>query len=391
MRGGIVKKTLKGVLSLSFSLIIAFGSFLTAFAEKTDALKQLSVSAHSAVLYCVNNNRVLFGKNENEKMKMASTTKVMTTLLALEQANSYNREITFTNEMTAEGSSMYLKAGDKVTLKDLAAGMMMASGNDAANATAISISGSTEKFAVLMNNRAKQIGMTNTNFVTPSGLDDDNHYSTAYDMALLLSYALENEDFKKITASKNIQVEIKGNSARKVTYANHNRLLSLYEFCTGGKTGFTKSAGRCLVSVAEKDGLTFVAVTLNAPDDWNDHINMYEYGFKEYTAVTCDDTDREFEIPLVGAEIETLKARAKNKATYVLKSSEKQQAEKSVYIPPFAYAPVKKGATVGKIVYTINGEKTAVVDIISLDDYKEKVVKKSFWTLIKEFFGYEKE
>ena len=140
-------------------------------------------------------------------MKPASTTKLMTSLITLEYADSADKVVTFTKDMTAEGSSMYLKVGEKVKLSDLAAGMMMASGNDAANAAAISIAGSAEKFSELMNNRAAVIGMKNTHFVNPSGLDDENHYSTAYDMALLMSYALENESFAKLTSQKSVTVE----------------------------------------------------------------------------------------------------------------------------------------------------------------------------------------
>lgn len=185
-------------------------------------------------------------------MKPASTTKIMTSLITLEEAASCNSEVTFKQEMVAEGSSMYLKVGEKVRLSDLASGMMMASGNDAANAAAYTISGSPEKFSQRMNEKAKQIGMTNTNFVTPSGLDDDNHYSSAKDMALLMSYALENDDFANLTAKKSVTVEFLEPKSKKTAYANHNRLLSLYPYCTGGKTGYTTVAGRCLVSSAKK-------------------------------------------------------------------------------------------------------------------------------------------
>lgn len=185
-------------------------------------------------------------------MKPASTTKIMTSLITLEEAASCNSEVTFKQEMVAEGSSMYLKVGEKVRLSDLASGMMMASGNDAANAAAYTISGSPEKFSQRMNEKAKQIGMTNTNFVTPSGLDDDNHYSSAKDMALLMSYALENDDFANLTAKKSVTVEFLEPKSKKTAYANHNRLLSLYPYCTGGKQAIQRRQGGALFPLPKK-------------------------------------------------------------------------------------------------------------------------------------------
>lgn len=174
-------------------------------------------------------------------MSMASTTKIMTTLITLEHAQANNKEVTFNKNMVAEGSSMYLKEGYKLRLSDLATGMMTVSGNDAANASAISISGSVEEFSKLMNDKAKQIGMSSTHFVTPSGLDDDNHYSTAVDMAHLMNYAMSNNDFAQLTAKKNVKVDYISPKDMSITYGNHNRLLSLYQYCNGGKTGFTKN------------------------------------------------------------------------------------------------------------------------------------------------------
>ena len=153
-----------------------------------------------------------------------------------------------------------------------------------------------------MNEKAKQIGMTNTNFVTPSGLDDDNHYSSAKDMALLMSYALENDDFANLTAKKSVTVEFLEPKTKKTAYANHNRLLSLYPYCTGGKTGYTTVAGRCLVSSAKKDGVTLVCVTLNDRNDWNDHISLYDYAFEKYRGVDCKDADFCADIPCVGGD-----------------------------------------------------------------------------------------
>ena len=181
------------------------------------------VSAKAAIVYCADNGKVLFAKNEAEKLSMASTTKIMTAMLTLEAAQADNREVTITQEMVAvEGSSMGLKPGNVVTLETLARGMLLSSGNDAANAAALTLAGSQEEFAAMMNEKAAQIGMTNTHFVTPSGLDDDDHYTTAYDMALLAAYAMEFPIFQEIASQRSMQVEFI-NPPMKVTLSNHNR------------------------------------------------------------------------------------------------------------------------------------------------------------------------
>ena len=218
-------------------------------AETNDKVK---TSAQSYILYCADNGEILAGKNIEKTMKPASTTKIMTTLLTLEYAASANKSVKFTEQFTAEGSSMYLKIGDVVTLKDLAAGMMMASGNDAANAAAISIAGSSEKFAEMMNTKASQIGMKNTHFVTPSGLDDEEHYTTAYDMALLMSYALENEDFAELTSQKSVAVDFIKPSGKRNVYNNHNKLLSRYDTVSAEKQALPKLRADVLCRLPKK-------------------------------------------------------------------------------------------------------------------------------------------
>ncbi|HCC34391.1 MAG TPA: D-alanyl-D-alanine carboxypeptidase, partial [Ruminococcaceae bacterium] len=223
----------------------------------------LEISAASAVLIEPVTGRVLFEKNKDERRSMASTTKIMTALLAAESGR-LEEPFTVTSQMiNVEGTSMGLKSGDQVTLSALVYGMMLASGNDAANAAAVFLGGTQSGFAKLMNARAREIGMTGTNFVTPSGLDDDEHYTTAHDMALLAAEAMKNPVFLKAASSLSAQVQI-GNPPIKRTYSNHNRLLREYKGANGVKTGFTKKSGRCLVSSAERDGISLIAVTLHA-------------------------------------------------------------------------------------------------------------------------------
>lgn len=357
-------------------------------AESDD--KTIDVSAQSAFLLCVNNNSVVFEKNADTQMSMASTTKIMTTLIALEHSQANDKEVTFTKDMIAEGSSMYLKEGYRLRLSDLATGMMTVSGNDAANAAAISIAGSIEKFSKLMNDKAEQIGMNSTNFVTPSGLDDEKHYSTARDMAHLMAYAMANDTFANLTSKKNVRVDFINPDDMSITYGNHNRLLSLYEYCTGGKTGYTKKSGRCLVTSAEKDGVKLVAVTLNAPDDWNDHINMYNYGFSKLTAVTGVDKNYSFKADVVGGENNTVKVKPVKTVDYVRLDTDAGELTRKVIIDSFLYAPIEKGQVVGSVQYYIGDRKLCEVPLIaeSQVDYKkiDKGIFDGFWKFVSNIF-----
>lgn len=378
---------IKKAVCVIVALITAvFFSITTAFAVSNG--DKPNISAQTYVLYCVNNNKVYCSKNENQKMKPASTTKILTSLIALEYADANNKCVKFTKEMTAEGSSMYLEIGNVVKLSDLAAGMMMASGNDAANATALSVSGSFEKFSELMNIKAKQIGMKNSHFVTPSGLDDENHYSTAFDMALLMSYALENENFAKLTSQKSFTVDFIEPKDKRTTYANHNRLLSLYKNCIGGKTGYTMAAGRCLVSAAEKDGLTFVCVTMNDRNDWNDHIALYNYAFENYACIECDDSEFYADVNCVGGEKDVVTISGEKAESIVIPYSEKENVEKNIYINDFYYAPFKSGDELGRIEYVLNGKVVAKTSLTACENNNYIIKKKSIITKIKELFKY---
>ncbi len=315
--------------------------------------EEVDTSATAFVLYCADNGKVLLSEDEDTRLPMASTTKIMTTLLTLEAAADENRVVEFTEEMVAEGSSMYLRIGEKVRLYDLAVGMMMQSGNDAANAAAIGIAGSIDAFAALMNEKARQIGMTNSHFVTPSGLDEEEHYSTAHDMALLMAYALKNDDFAYLTAQTSMEVHFVYPADRFVTYTNHNKLLRLYDDCIGGKTGYTDQSGRCLVSAAKREGMTLIAVTLDDPDDWDDHIALYEYGFENYTAVT--PTDEDHSIRVMGGTADDVKLYSDDTQPLIVPKKDGDSIKTQVFLPPFVYAPIEEGTVAGKVVYTING------------------------------------
>ena len=331
------------------------------------------VSARSYVLYCPQNRKVILSHNMDTPMGMASTTKIMTALLTLEYAQKEDKVVTFTSRMTAEGSSMYLKVGDKVRLSDLAAGMMTVSGNDAANAAAVSIGKSMENFAKLMNSRAKEIGMKNTNFVNPSGLPCEGHYSTAYDMALLMSYALENEDFRALSAKKCVEVDFINPPAQRVTYTNHNKLLWRYEYCTGGKTGYTRSDGRCLVSSSTKDNLDLVAVTLNASDDWNDHKALFDYGYENYCAVQTGKSSVLYDVRVLSSDKERVRACAEGRNEIILTKEDAEKLTTQVYLEPVVFAPVSEGQVLGRIRCTLDGKVVYTAHIKSVEgaDYAE--------------------
>ncbi len=339
-----------------------------------------SVSARSAVLISADTGAVLFEKDAQARLSMASTTKIMTALLALEEVGrSGDLAVDVTEEMVAvEGSSMGLLSGDRITLKNLAAGMLMASGNDAANAVALFLDGSQEKFAERMNRRAEEIGMTGTHFVTPSGLDDEEHYSTALDMALLAQEAMKNPAFRELASSSVYQVEFL-QPEKKVSYTNHNKLLRIYEGCIGVKTGFTKKSGRCLVSAAERDGVTLIAVTLNAPDDWNDHAALLDYGFSMMKSVSFDGGGFSAEVPVAGSEMERISVRGGAGGSTALPVEEADQITCRVFLPAFCYAPVRVGDTVGKLQYYLDGSPVYSIPILAEESAPVLERKPGFW------------
>lgn len=325
---------------------------LVLFSFGCSAIDAPSVSAQSAALMVADSRELIYGKNEHEQRGMASTTKIMTALLTLECA-SPQKQVTVTEQMAAvEGTSMGLLPGDKVTYHDLVYGMLLASGNDAANTAAISVAGSIPDFAKLMNNRAKQIGMHNTSFVTPSGLDDENHYSTAYDMALLGCEAITNPDF--LLACSSVQAKLcYGNEPYTRYLSNHNRLLKSFDGAIGIKTGFTKKSGRCLVSAAERNGVTLVCVTLNAPNDWQDHQVLLEYGFDRVSVKTFDcDLPQ---LTVYGGEAEKVSVELCEPLS-IAAFGNSDRISTQVIIKPYCIAPLKKGDIAGEVRISVDGK-----------------------------------
>ncbi len=298
-----------------------------------------AISAEHGIVMDSQTGRILYSKNADARSLIASTTKIMTALIVCEQANVLDRMEIPREAVGIEGSSMYLKEGEILTLQELLYGLMLHSGNDAAVALAIYCGGSVEAFAELMNDKAHRLGLKNTHFVNPHGLDAPEHYSTARDLAVLASYAMDNPIFAATVSTKTVQ-------AGDRYLRNHNKLLWKVEGADGVKTGFTKAAGRILVSSAKRQGRRIVAVTINAPDDWNDHSTLLNHAFESFELKTfitkgeCLGT-----MAVAGGQAGTVELIADQDFSYAI------QKEETVSIllsqPDFVYAPVVEGQNAG--------------------------------------------
>lgn len=340
----------------------------------------VSVQARCAVLMDAESGRVLYAKEAHTKARIASTTKLLTALVAAERTADLDKPIPIEPQWTGiEGSSICLKPGETVSLRLLLYGLLLQSGNDAAVAIANIVAGSEEDFAALMNQRAAEIGMADSSFSNASGLDGENHYSTAYDMALLARACLANETVREICLARTARIGER-------YFVNHNKLLSRYEGCIGMKTGYTEKAGRTLVSAAQKNGQTLICVTLNDPDDWQDHAALLDYGFAAYPrASLCTEGEVFGAVPVSGSLIPSITAVAHASAGYPLGAGE--VLERSVSLTPSLTAPVRPGLAVGQVTWSLNGTTVAEVPLVSKDtaltDVKEPL---SIWQRIAAFF-----
>lgn len=288
MRRLFLRKRTEGLLNLNMKKIIGFTAVLMPVLMSLLIFCGASAGAYatSAGSVCVieaNSAEVVYAKNAYTRMPMASTTKIMTAIVALENGSPDDIVTVSEHAASAEGSSAYLEAGYRLRLEDLLYGLMLNSGNDAAVAIAEYIAGDEAAFADMMNHKAWEIGTEETQFTNPNGLPDDYHYTTAYDLALIARYAMDNAEFRKIVSTVSYKVPV-GDTV--LEYFNHNKLLTTLDGCVGIKTGYTEAAGRCLVSEADRNGMEFITVTLNDAADWEDHRAIYEEVFSEYGTET---------------------------------------------------------------------------------------------------------
>ncbi|MHC0036065.1 D-alanyl-D-alanine carboxypeptidase family protein [Pseudoneobacillus sp. C159] len=344
----------------------------------------VSVSASAAVLMDQESGRVLFEKGAHEKRRIASITKIMTAILAIESGKLENTVTVSDKATRAEGSSVYLKPNEKIKLEHLVYGLMLRSGNDTAEAIAEYVGGSLDGFVYLMNLKAQEIGMANTHFANPHGLDNyENHYSTAYDMALLTRYAMQNETYRVISGTKVYKAPNPNEKWDRV-WRNKNRMLTKYKYSTGGKTGFTKRANRTLVSTAKKGDMELISVTLNAPDDWNDHISMFEFGFQTYDLI---------EVVSKGAILKIKDKAYKNRIyfnrsfSYPVTNKEKDLISvKYTLLKPSKLADISHEEIVGKAVIYLDYKPIEEIPVFYKPEQQEQKETSSLLNLIKTIF-----
>lgn len=336
-----------------------------------------AISAQKAILLDADSGRTIYEKDADSRSLIASTTKIMTALVVCEQCNVLDRVRIPKEAVGIEGSSIYLKEGEVLTVQDLLYGMMLHSGNDAATALAIYCGGTVEGFAQLMNDKAHFLGLEDTHFANPHGLDSNQNYSTARDLALLAAYAMENPIFAQTVSSKTVRI---GDRSLR----NHNKLLWQVDGAEGVKTGFTKAAGRLLVSSAVRNGRRLIAVTINDGNDWADHKKLLEDGFSRYESCQIVKKGEVLgRIAVMGGQSHYVEVTAAEDFSYALAANEKPHI---VLAPPgFAYAPVVRDQEAG-YAYVCLGDKTVGKVRICYAETVEQFVpeKKSFW---KRLFG----
>lgn len=336
---------------------LLWGSLGFSYGEMTVAVMagDLEVNAEAAVVMDADSGRLLYAQNPDKRLANASTTKIMTALLTLEQPNQDRYFTVDSDAIQVEGTTMGLQPGDSVTLHQLAAGMLLPSGNDAANAAAVEIAGSEEAFVRLMNQRAAELGLQNTQYRNPSGLDAEGHYSSARDLATLAAHALENEDFADIVSKQEIRMAF-GNPPYNRSLYTTNKLLERYPYAIGVKTGYTDDAGLCLVTAAEKDGTRLIIVTLNGKDDVNTHMRLYEHFFPLLARVDLSGFTEGLSVPVTGGTRDSVAAVPAAEPEAALLEREYDELTREVELPQFVYAPVQAGQVLGEI-RLLSGDK----------------------------------
>jgi len=335
----------------------------------------LSVTASSAILMDMDSGRILYQKDIHHERLVASITKIMTAVLAIENGNLDDVVTVGEEVLTMYGSNIYIQLGEKMTLRDLLYGLLLRSGNDAAIVIGTYIGGTEEKFVKMMNKKAKEIGMIHTIYHNCHGLDEvTKNYSTAYDMAVLSSYAYNLDVYREISGTKNWTTS---NEEKSYVWHNRNKMLTLYEYATGGKTGYTPSAGRTLVTTATKDNLNLTAVTLNDPNEYISHENMYEYAFNKYKHYLIVDKNN-FDID---DNFYKGKVYVKESFSYPLSDEESQKV--SVVVELLKLNDYKNNDKVGEIFVTMDDEEIFREPVFV--KVKEQV-KRSLFDKIKDFF-----
>ncbi len=348
----------------------------------------VDTSAEAHLLMEADSGAVLAQKNADKRLPMASTTKIMTALTAL-RSLPLDTTVTITEDAVGvEGSSVYLVKGEVLTLEQLLYALLLESANDAAVAIAIAVSGSVSAFADKMNEMARTLGLTDTHFVNPHGLDDEQHYTTARELALIARAALDDPVFREIVSTRQKTIPLHGNEGVRLLL-NHNKLLRLYDGCIGVKTGFTKHTGRCLVSAAERDGVRLIAVTLGCPDDWHDHTALLDYGFSLCESVTLAEPGACREpMWIESGTAEYVMVENREGLTITLPRA-RGRIRQVVERPRFAFAPVAQDEIVGRMVWLLETDEGTIrlgeVPLFAVSSVDAVVYKRSLWDLL---FGW---
>lgn len=332
----------------------------------------LDTSALSAVLMEAESKRVLFAHNAESVLPMASTTKIMTAVIALECGNLQAETLITADSVNVEGSSVYLTEGERFTREELLYALLLESGNDAAVALSIAVAGSVDAFVELMNAKAAELGLKSTHFVNPHGLSADGHHTSAYDLALITAYALSVDGFERIASTVSKKLESDGHLPRYLV--NHNKLLRSYDGLIGVKTGYTMAAGRCLVTAARRNGMTLIAVTLNDRNDWHDHTSMLDFGFGAFRMVTVLEGGERVAVPITGGEKASTTAVC-GEAVRVCTPTDSTVTKLFVTNP--ALAPIEKGQKIAVLKVFENGTLIKEVPLLAMY-HVEKSKKRLF-------------
>ena len=341
------------------SIFVLAAAMFAVFSVQAYAVSDAPDTSAANAIVMHSGGEAVYEKNADTRSLIASTTKLMTAIVAIENCELDDELEVGADSCGIEGSSMYLHPGQRVTVEDLLYGLLLVSGNDAADALARYTAGSIENFAALMNEKAQSLGMTGSSFSNPHGLDAEEHYSTARDMAVLMDYCMRNENFARIISASSRQVG-------EQCYYNHNKLLWRCDGCLGGKTGYTLAAGRCLVSCCERDGTRFICVTMSDPDDWNDHCKLYDWAFSQYSDRQPLNDNALPEVPVTAGTLTTVAVRPKESFSLFLP----RDAELTVRyeLPRFVFAPVNMGDYAGRYEIENNGEVIADGELVYAAD-----------------------
>lgn len=383
----MIFRVLKKIFCFLLALV-AGASLLAQLFLPTNALPLSvpSVSARSAILICAEDGSVFYEKNPEERLGPASTTKLMTALTVLSLVSDPDGSVKIPREAVGiEGSSIYLVEGETLTVRELLFALLLSSANDAATALAILTAGSIASFCEKMNALAAEWGLHDTHFENPHGLSHENHYTTARDLAEIARRALDDPLLSEIVATYKKTIPMDGTPNARLLL-NHNKLLRTYDGAIGMKTGFTKATGRTLVSAARRDGMTLIAVTLDAPDDWRDHAALLDFGFASYERVTLEVGDFTYDMPVTGGLSETVTLSNAAPISMILPKSREAERYRVEAVSRFAYAPVSKGDSLATLIVTCEGE-TASTDLVAVETVASKTPKKlGFFERIFRFF-----